>query len=428
MNPSIPHPVDVITRPGPESPTRVRHLAGKRIGMVMYSYYPFDPRPRRAIDALIAAGANIDLICLAGANSPGRETLNGVRVTRVGLKHERAGKLRYVMGYAAFILIASSMFAARSFRRRYDLIYVHNMPDILVMSALIPKLLGAKVVLDLHDPMPELMTTIFKKSPESKMVKLLRRLEKWSIARSNLVITVSLTFKRIFCSRSCPPEKMVVVMNSPDTSIFPFRAPQPLLWSTDGHRRFVVLYHGSLVERNGLDIAVEAVAQLRETMPNIELRIAGSSTPYLERTMAVAQSKGLADRVRYLGPRRLEDLVTEINDCDLGVIPNQRNAFTEINTPTRMFEYLTLGKPVIAPATAGIREYFSNDSLLFFEPGDASDLAKQIGYVFSHPREVREIVTRGQEVYLAHTWDRERETLLDRVGGLLAESSQRATA
>jgi glycosyltransferase involved in cell wall biosynthesis len=406
----------------------MRHLSGKRIGMVTYSPYPFDPRPRRAIDALNAAGANIDLICLAGENSPGRETLNGVNVTRIGLKHERAGKIRYMTGYAAFILISSSILAARSLRRRYDLIYVHNMPDILVMSALIPKLLGAKVVLDLHDPMPELMTTIFKRSPESKIVKLLRRLEKWSIARANLVITVSLTFKRIFCSRSCPPEKMAVVMNSPDTSIFSFREPQPLLWNGDGHRRFVILYHGSLVERNGLELAIEAVARLCDAIPTIELRIIGSATPYLERMMAVAQSKGLGERVRYLGPRRLEDLVTEIDDCDLGVIPNQRNAFTEINTPTRMFEYLALGKPVIAPATSGIREYFSNDSLLFFEPGDANDLAKQIEYAFSHVREVREIVERGQQVYLAHTWERERATLLDRVDSLLAGNGKCTTA
>jgi glycosyltransferase involved in cell wall biosynthesis len=421
MNPSIAHSADLISRT-PESATGMKHLAGKRIGMVTYSPYPFDPRPRRAVDALTGAGAEIDLICLAGDNSPGRETVNRVNVTRIGLKHERAGKLRYVLGYAAFILISSSILAARSLRRRYDLIYVHNMPDILVASALVPKLLGAKVVLDLHDPMPELMTTIFKKSPESTMVKLLRRLEKWSIARANLVITVSLTFKRIFCSRSCPPEKMAVVMNSPDSSIFPFRAPQPLRGDEDGNRRFVVLYHGSLVERNGLEVAIEAVAQLCDAIPTIELRIVGSGTPYLERMMALAQSKGLGERVRYLGSRSLENLVTEIEQCDLGVIPNQRNPFTDINTPTRMFEYLTMGKPVIAPATSGIREYFSNDSLLFFEPGDARDLAKQIAYAFAHPREVREILERGQQVYLAHTWERERETLLDRVGNLLADS------
>jgi glycosyltransferase involved in cell wall biosynthesis len=101
------------------------------------------------------------------------------------------------------------------------------------------------------------------------------------------------------------------------------------------------------------------------------------------------------------------------------VIPNHQNAFTEINTPTRIFEYLALGKPVIAPSTPGIQDYFSKESLMFFEPGNPDDLAKQIEYAFAHPNELLEIARKGQQVYLEHTWDRERETLLSRTSGIL---------
>lgn len=396
-------------------------LAGKRIGMVTYSMYPFDPRPRRAVDALVGAGATVDIICLAGENTPGRERSNGINVSRISLKHERGGKFRYVLGYAAFILMSSSIFALRSLTRRYDLIYVHNMPDILVLSALIPKAMGAKVVLDLHDPMPELMMAIFHAPQESKSVQLLKRVEKWSIARTDLAITVSATFKRIFCSRSCRPEKMAVVMNSPDTKIFPFLTPPPpSSRCEDRNRPFAIMYHGSLVERNGLEVAIDAIARLRQILPAMEFRIVGSATPFLDRMMELAKSNGLGEIVRYLGPRRLEDLVTEIVSCDLGVIPNQRNAFTEINTPTRIFEYLVLGKPVIAPSTSGIREYFDDDSLLFFEPGNGIDLAKQIEHAISHPQEMWRMIQKGQQVYLDHTWDNERETLLNSVASILS--------
>ena len=78
------------------------------------------------------------------------------------------------------------------------------MPDILVVSALVPKLLGAKVILDQHDPMPELMTTIFNLDKHSFGVRLIKRLEKWSIARANLVITVNIACKRIFASAQLP--------------------------------------------------------------------------------------------------------------------------------------------------------------------------------------------------------------------------------
>ena len=388
--------------------------------MVTFSPYPFDPRPRRAVDALVGEGASVDLICLGSENAARREVLNGIDVFRVPLKHPRRGKFEYVCRYAAFILTSSVIFAWRSLAHRYDLVYVHNMPDILVLSSLIPKALGAKVVLDLHDPMPELTMAIFQVSQDSKSIQLMKHLEKWSIARTDLVITVSLPFKRIFSSRSCPPEKIVVVMNAPDGRIFPLRAPQPdALLNRGRDKRFVIMYPGSIVERNGLDVAVEAMARVRKAIPTVELRIFGPSTAFLERVMDVVRTKDLQESVRYLGPRSLEALVPEIEDCDLGVIPNQRNAFTDINTPTRIFEYLALGKPVIAPSTPGITDYFDKGSLLFFQSGDAGDLAQQIEYAFSHPREVFEIAQRGQKVYLEHTWERERQTLLDCVGGIL---------
>ena len=98
------------------------------------------------------------------------------------------------------------------------------MPDILVLSAILPKLFGAKVILDQHDPMPELMKTIFNMDEKSFSVRVIRRLEKWSIARADLVITVNVACKRLFAARSCRAEKIGVVMNSPDGEIFPYRA------------------------------------------------------------------------------------------------------------------------------------------------------------------------------------------------------------
>jgi glycosyltransferase involved in cell wall biosynthesis len=388
--------------------------------MVTFSAYPFDPRPRRAIDALVGAGATIDLICLGDEKAPRREVRNGVSVLRVPLKHPRRGKVEYAFRYGVFILTSGLVFAFRSLRRRYDLVYIHNMPDILVASALIPKALGAKVVLDLHDPMPELMKTIFRVSEENRSVQLMKRLEKWSITQADLVVTVNLACRRIFSSRSCSTDKIAVVMNAPDSKIFQFReAAAESMANRDGKRTFVIMYHGSLVERNGLDIAIDALSRVRQTVPNAELHVFGPRTAFLDRMEAVAQEKGLQNCVRYLGPRNLEQLVTEISKCDLGVIPNHRNAFTDINTPTRMFEYLSLGKPVIAPSTLGITDYFDKESLLFFEPGDAADLARQIEFAYFHPREMSEIACRGQNVYREHTWDRERHTLLDRISGIL---------
>ncbi|MGC1186640.1 MAG: glycosyltransferase, partial [Candidatus Acidiferrales bacterium] len=143
-------PIDSASAVHPAQTAGSKRFAGKRVAMVTFSPYPYDPRPRRAIDALVSEGASVDLICLGNDNAPRHENLNGIRIRRIPIKHDRRGKFAYAYRYAAFILTSGAIFAWRSLARRYDLVYVHNMPDILVLSALVPKALGAKVVLDLH--------------------------------------------------------------------------------------------------------------------------------------------------------------------------------------------------------------------------------------------------------------------------------------
>jgi glycosyltransferase involved in cell wall biosynthesis len=238
--------------------------------------------------------------------------------------------------------------------------------------------------------------------------------------QADLVVTVNIACKRIFESRSCPAEKISVVMNSPDDRIFPLRSPGSYRVDAGSRgRRFAIMYHGSIVERNGLDLAIEALSLVKRTISGAELRIYGVETPFLGEVMELARRKGIAKAVHYLGPKRLEDLVAEIERCDVGIIPNHRNTFTEINTPTRILEYLALGKPVIAPRATGICDYFDDTSLILFELGNAEDLARKLEAVFFHPAKARKIAERGQAVYREHAWPAEKARLTSMTAGLL---------
>jgi glycosyltransferase involved in cell wall biosynthesis len=396
-------------------------LHGKRAAVLLFSYYPADPRPRRAAEALAKEGVSVDLICLrASEKEPAHETINGVSIFRVQQKRYRGDKKKYIYQYAAFILTSFTHLTLRSLIRRYDFVHVHNMPDALVFSALVPKVLGARIILDLHDPMPELMQTIFNLPEKSRSVRLLKQLEKWSIRFADIVLTVNLACKEIYSSRSCAPEKINVVLNSPDDDIFRFQPSK--LGSSNGRdpaKPFVILYHGSLVRRNGFDLAVDALEMVRKRIPTARLMVCGERTSFFDEVMESAQKRGLLEAVQYVGARNLHQIVEAIESCDLGIIPNHRNIFTEINTPTRIFEYLALGKPVIAPQAKGIQDYFGKEDLLFFNLGDAGDLAQKIEFAFFHPHDLEQIVKRGQEIYLAHTWSRERLNLLNPISELI---------
>ena len=210
-------------------------------------------------------------------------------------------------------------------------------------------------------------------------------------------------------------------MNSPDEEIFPFRNVSVHNPHRAAAKPLVLLYHGSLVESNGLDLAVDAVSKVRRTIPGVELRICGRSTPFLERNMDEVRLRGIQDCVRYLGPKRLEDIVQEIKACDVGLIPNHRNAFTAINTPTRIFEYLALGKPVVAPRMPGVQDYFSPEALLFFEAGDADDLADLSSMptiIRKMPRQCAAGAAGIPGAYLAT----QKQTLVNTVSQVLAEA------
>jgi glycosyltransferase involved in cell wall biosynthesis len=215
-------------------------------------------------------------------------------------------------------------------------------------------------------------------------------------------------------------------MNAPQPEIFsPDRfvaEPEPV----EGHRlpveartEFRVMHHGLIAHRHGVDLLVEAIAQLRPRIPGIRLDIYGGETPFLPVVLETARRLGVADAVHYHGPKSQAEIAAAIRECHVGVVPNRRSVFTEINFPTRLFEYLAMQRPVIAPSTEGIRDYFGPEDLYLFTPDDVASLASQIEAVHRDPAAVPGRVARGLAVYREHRWEGERDQLLRTVAGLL---------
>ena len=399
-----------------------------RVAAVVFSYCPADPRVRRESEALVEAGMQVDIICLRGAKQPWFERTEGIRFYRLPISRKRGGKIRYLWEYIAFTMLAAIVLAGLHLRRWYRVVHVHNMPDVLVFSALVPRLLGAKVILDLHDPTPEVFMTKYDMTRDHKMIRLLRRLERWSIAFANVVVTPNIGFRDLFVQRGCPEHKIHVIMNSPQESVFGEREVSPL----DGAEArvsgpFRVMFHGTMVERHGLGTALEALALLREAELEFRLEVYGDGD-FVESFLELIDEYDLAEMVTYHGFVSLEMIADAITTIDLGLIPNMRSVFTEINMPTRIFEYLCKGKPVIAPRTKGILDYFGEDDILFFEPGDAKSLAETILRARSSGELRRCVLARGINIYQRHSWCKERQNWIGIVNKLLGKAAPQTFA
>src|SRR5665213_1838035 len=403
--------------------TALPNLKGKRAAVILYSDFPSDPRPWRATEALADSGMEVDVICLHERDSQSKkETIKGINVTRLPIRRKRDSKLNYFWLYSAFWAGCATILTARTLRKRYDLIHVHNMPDVLVFTGFASKLFGAKVILDLHDPMPELMMSIYGLRENSLFVRSLKKLEQWSVRFADLVLTPNLAFQQLFVFRKCPLEKIQIVMNSPQDELFN-RERFAVATSPPLKPQFRLMYHGFPVKRHGLEMAVEAIASLHTLIPGITFYFYGTRTPYVEYIEARIEKLGLQKKAVYHGKKSLEEIAAAIMAADLGIIPNHRTPFTEINFPTRIFEYLALGKPVIVPRTRGICDYFDETQMLFFNPDDVDDLARVIQWVWQRPQETAEIVRRGREVYLRHLWTEEKTRFLALTERLLTGST-----
>jgi glycosyltransferase involved in cell wall biosynthesis len=237
-----------------------------------------------------------------------------------------------------------------------------------------------------------------------------------SIRFAHAVLTPNRAFRELFIQRGSPPDKIHIVMNSPQEDIF-----QPADTLADGlHDGFIIMYHGTIAERNGLGFALDAIDRLRATIEKLQFVVYGEGD-YLDRFLAKIEELKLSDCVSYRGHVSLETIAREIPSADIGLIPNIRSPFTELNLPTRIFEYLAVGRPVIAPRTKGILDYFDDKSLFLFEPGEVQSLVECISAVYSDHKRLEQVYVAGGKIYQNYRWELQSKHFTQIVHNILAE-------
>ncbi|HQI39716.1 MAG TPA: glycosyltransferase family 4 protein [Ignavibacteriaceae bacterium] len=391
-------------------------MQNKKILMVVYSFFPEDVRPRREAEALINAGYTVDIICLILPDQTKFENIYGVNTYRINLSKARSSRRNYIYLYGRFFIRSFFLLNRLFLKNRYSVIHIHNMPDFLVFLGVIPKLFGSKIILDLHDPTPEMSLTKFANGKDSRLTKILKWQEKVSIKFAHKIITTNKSFLDRFISRGCPPDKISIVMNSPQESIF--NKSSNYLKDKSNKNKFIIMYHGIIITRYGVEELVNAVDLLKTKIPRLELWVygAGEDLPIF---LELVKKLNLENTVKYFEQVPIEEIVEIIPKCDVGIIPNRLTPFTKINFPTRIFEYLYMKKPVVVPRTQGIKGYFNEESIFYFDAGNAEDLAKTVFNIYSDQEKAAEVINKGYKIYQEHRWENQSKHLVEIYKGLL---------
>jgi glycosyltransferase involved in cell wall biosynthesis len=339
---------------------------------IAYTFFDADNRVMRYVQALSSRGDQVDVIALRQPDQAWREAgADGVRHFRIQRRSPtEKGPLAYLLKLLWFCLKSSLLATALHVRRRYDVVHVHNIPDFLVFSAWLPKLLGASVILDIHDVVPELYAGKFGAGGESRTFKALVAVERLCCRSADHVIIANDLWRTKLVARSVADGRCTTFLNYPDLDIFRPAAAE----EKSAARGFRILYPGSLNYHQGLDLAIRAFAKVHAQMPDADFHIYGRG-PTLPDLIRLSKELGLEDRVRFMEGVSLLQIAPIMASASVGVVPKRNEGFGSEAFSTKIFEFMACGVPVIVSRTRIDAHYFNDALVNFFEPGNADDLA-----------------------------------------------------
>lgn len=373
----------------------------KRVCMITHSFYENDNRVTRYAEALAERGDHVDVLSLRrSATMPRHEVVRGVAVHRIqdrfGKKEQ--SKAAYVWPWMRFLIATSWWIARAHLRRRYDLLHVHNMPDFLAFAALLPRLTGARVLLDIHDIVPEFYASKFAAGHGSFIARLLKWQERASARLAHHVIISNHLWLSTYSERTATQQRCSVFINNVDTRVF---RPVP---RTRDDGKLIVIFPGGLQWHQGLDIALRAFAQVREALPEAEFHIYGEGImkPAL---VALSSELGLNGSVRFFEPVGVRDIARVMANADLGVVPKRADSFGNEAYSTKIMEFMSVGVPVVVSSTKIDRYYFDDSVVRFFESGNVNELARAMKEVLGSADLRRSLVTCASDYSRRHSWE-----------------------
>jgi len=381
--------------------------------MIAYSFYENDNRVMRYAEALARRGDQVDVIALMWKDRPAVEVINNVTVHRIQRREiNERGKLSYLTRTMGFLVRSACIVTRRHIEKPYDLIHVHSVPDFEVFAAFIPRLMGAKVILDIHDIVPEFYASKFGVSTESAVFKALMIIERWSTRFANHVIIANHLWEKVITARSVKQSKCSTFLNYPDSSMF-----NSALRTRHEDGRFIMMYPGSLNWHQGLDIAIKAMALIRDKAPEAELHIYGTGSAKDDLSRLI-EERSLQKQVKLFEGFPIKKIARLMANADLGIVPKRNDSFGGDAFSTKIFEFMALGVPVIAANTRIDRYYFNDSIIKFFEAGDEKSLADAMLTMINN-RSLRKELAANALTYIAgQSWDVKRQdyySLVDRL-------------
>jgi glycosyltransferase involved in cell wall biosynthesis len=346
------------------------------------------------------------------------ETHDQIRVHLIPVHHVNESKLRYILEYLFAFILYFFQVSILHIQNHYKLVHVHNMPDFLIFAAILPKIMGTPLILDIHDPMPEVFLSKYGEQPNQLILSLIKLQEKLSCWLADKVITVNALCAKNLIDRGISSRKITIVHNYPNTEIFDrnlyldeCNAPK---------KGFTLIYPGTLAARYGLETVVRALSELKTEIPEIRVLIFGQNTPYKDELERLADQVGVLPYIEMKPLIRNEDVPHQLIKADVGIYPAIKDVHMSLATPTKVLEFSAMGIPIVSSRLRMVEEIFGDSAIMFFEAGDSAQFAKCVLQLYKNPALRRQLAANAYQIYLQKfSWNQEFQAYLEMLQTLL---------
>lgn len=329
--------------------------------------YPADTRVRNEAETLAADGHRVIVLAPRGPGQRRRERHAGVEVRRYRTVWSSGSAFSFFAEYA----VAHTQLLLRVLPlllREAQVLHYHAPPDTLLATALCARLLGRRVVYDMHDSAPQLFAAKFGASPMRRVIELA---QEWAIRSADQVIVTNESQRELVATLvPASRSRITVVRNGPRLSEF----PEPVDAMPGVLSRPKLVYIGALDVQDGILGIPELLA--RPALSTAELTVAGDG-PAMAELADRCRKLGVGQRVRLLGRVPHGQVASLIGAADIAIDPAPCNELNHGSTMIKIAEYMAAGRPTVAYSLCETRRT-AQDAALYARCGDIDDFALQI--------------------------------------------------
>ena len=367
--------------------------------MVLDDVFPPDPRVENEAISLVNSGHTVFLFCLFYGQQKRHETISNIQIRRY-----KSTKFIYKLSALSYDLSLYRMIMTPKIshfikENAIDVLHIH---DIRIAGAVfqVNKKHQLKIVLDLHDNIPENMKFYphLQKFPGKYIIspKKWKKKEKEFILKSDKIITVSPNFaKQIIEINNLQPEKMVLVPNTVRQSFY-----KEAIYSEEIKKKyfnkFVVLYLGDTHLRRGLLTAIRATELLSKKIVNFKLVIVGrNTTDHI--LIEEVKRLHLESYVDFEGWQDVSLFPSYIIASNVCISPLYRSIQHDVAYANKIFQYMSFGKPILVSNAIAQKEIVESiHSGLVHEEKNEEDFYSKVIELYQNKEKAEELGNNGK--------------------------------